>query len=98
MVKTAKQIDEDGWQTFLKLCCKVKTPARLQELFDMFLTIEEKNALAMRALIIKALLKENESQREMSDRLNVSISKITRGSNAIKIITRNFNEFLKKTI
>lgn len=95
MVKNAEQIDEDGWQTFLRLCSKAETPERFQEFFDLILTIEEKNTIATRALIIKALLEEKESQRQMSERLKVSISKITRGSNAIKIITRNLKEFLK---
>ena len=87
--------EEEGWWPLLKLCSKVGTPERFAEFFDLFLTIEEKENLAQRYLLVKALLEEKETQREISARVHLSISKITRGSNALKIISSDLKEFLK---
>ena len=56
-------------------------------LFDLFFTPEEKDNLALRYLIIQELLQDEKSQREMAKNLNVSIAKITRGSNELKRIS-----------
>ena len=87
---------EDGWRSFVQLCTKTKDQQQLKELFDLFLTIEEKENLAMRYLIIKDLLEGQKTQRELAADLGVSISKITRGSNALKIITSPLRGFLEK--
>jgi TrpR family trp operon transcriptional repressor len=50
--------DEEGWKMFLDLCLETKKSSRLEELFSLFLTIEEKEHLASRMQIIKALLSE----------------------------------------
>lgn len=65
----------------------------LMQLFDLFFTEEEKEALATRALIIDALLEAKQTQRDIAETLKVSISKITRGSNMLK---RMHPQFLKK--
>ena len=91
-----KNAEEDGWWRFLKLCAAVKTPEQFKELFDLFLTIEEKEALALRYLLLKELLEGKKAQREISADLKISISKITRGSNALKIINNDLKEFLLK--
>jgi len=88
--------DEEGWLMFLDLCLKTKTTSRLQELFDLFLTMEEKEHLASRMQIVRALLNEKLSQREISDQMQVSISQITRGSNALKIVNDDLLKFIKK--
>lgn len=87
---------EDGWQAFIELCGKFQTQEELKELFDLFFTWEEKGALSKRHILIKALLDEELTQREISSKVGVSISKITRGSNALKIISKRFREALKK--
>ncbi len=86
--------DEDGWRMFLDLCLKTKKSSRLEEFFNLFLTIEEKDHLSSRMQIIKALLNEKLSQREISDKMKVSISQIMRGSNALKIISGDLLKFL----
>lgn len=86
--------DEDGWKMFLELCLETKKFSRLEELLNLFLTIEEKEHLSSRMQIIKALLSEELSQREISDEMKVSISQITRGSNALKIISNDLLKFL----
>lgn len=81
-----KSFDKSGWLEFLELCVQVKQPGDLGHFFDLFLTIEEKEVLASRYLIIKTLLEGKLTQREIAAQYKVSIAQITRGSNALKII------------
>lgn len=90
--------DEDGWAMFLDLCVKTKESSCLEGFLNLLLTIEEKEHLASRMQIIKALLSEKLSQREISEQLRVSISQITRGSNALKIINDDLLNFLKDNV
>lgn len=87
---------EDGWLSFLELTTKFKNGRQLQELFDLFFTLEEKQDLSKRHSLIKALLDGQMTQREIAEKLGVSISKITRGSNALKIINSRLKGALKK--
>lgn len=87
--------NEEGWKMFLDLCLETKKSSRLKEFFSLFLTLEEKEHLSSRMQIIKALLSEKLSQREISDEMKVSISQITRGSNALKIISDDLLKFLE---
>ena len=92
------KITKSGWREFLKLCSKIRTPEEFEQVFDLFLTIEEKETLASRYLIIKALMEEKLTQREIADIFKVSIAQITRGSNALKIISPKLREVLKKKL
>ncbi len=89
---------KQGLLEFLKLCAKIDSPQELAQLFDLFFTYEEKETLASRYRIIKALLDEKLTQREIADNLKVSIAQITRGSNALKIISPEFRENLKSLL
>lgn len=89
---------EDGWRGFIKLCASSVEEGKLEELFELFLTLEEKDALALRFLLIKDLLEGDRSQREISQGRKISISKITRGSNALKMIKPSFKEFLRNAM
>lgn len=91
-------LNKKGWQEFLKLCSKINSPEKFSEVFDLFLTIEEKETLASRYLIIKALIEGKLTQREIADMFKVSIAQITRGSNALKIISPELKEFLKSRL
>jgi len=90
--------DEDGWKMFLDLCAKTKESFYLDDFLNLVLTIEEKEHLSSRIQIIKALLEDKLSQREIAEQLQVSISQITRGSNALKIINDDFLKFLKNYV
>lgn len=90
--------NKDGWQDFLKLCAKITSPEELGQLFDLFFTIEEKETLASRFLIIKSLIEGNLTQREIAESSKVSIAQITRGSNALKIISPELKDNLKKRL
>lgn len=86
---------DKNWTNFVHLCAKLKSTEEFQQLFDLFLTIEEKEMLASRYLIVKALLDSKMTQREIAETHRVSIAQITRGSNALKIIPHAFKNFLK---
>ena len=87
---------DDNWRGFLKLCREFKTEKQLNDLLALFLTHEEKGALAMRYAIVKELIKGRLTQREIAADLNVSIAKITRGSNALKIMSDNVRRALNR--
>ncbi len=86
----------DGWQSVLTLFKEAAGLNELNELLGYMLTDEERKQLATRALLTKALLQGDESQRDISKRLKVSIAKITRGSNSIKIIPKKLKFFLNE--
>jgi len=86
---------EDGWTAFLELCSKISDPEKFDKLFSLFLTIEEREMMASRYLIIKALLEGKLTQREIAETHKASIAQIARGSNALKIIGPEFKKFLE---
>lgn len=86
------------WKSFIALCLECRDTDELSRLLDCFLTSEEKADIADRYLIIKGLLEEKKTQRDMSDTLGVSIAKITRGSNALKLVDPKLKEFMKKNM
>lgn len=91
-------MNQAGWRDFIKLCLKTDNEKVLSSLFDFILTQEEKESIALRYLIIKELLKQKKTQRDMAKDLQVSIAKITRGSNELKRTSPKLIEFFKKNI
>ena len=91
-----KRAKEDGWRAFLNLCSAFSDPMEWNQFCNLFFTIEEKNTLASRYLIIKALLEGKMTQREIAEQYHGSIAQITRGSNALKIISPKLRNFLIK--
>ena len=87
-----------GWKEFLELCASISSSEELGALFDLFYTIEEKETLASRYMIIKALLEGELTQREIAETAKVSIAQITRGSNALKIISFKLRNTLKSKL
>lgn len=85
---------KESWKGFLQLCENVPDAEAFKKLFDLFLTIEEKENIASRYLIVKTLMEGKMTQREMADAFKVSIAQITRGSNALKIVPPKLKEFL----
>ena len=84
-----------GLNNFIKLCAQCKDEKMLLSLFDLFFTEEEKDDLSLRCLIVHNLLKNKQVQRKIAKDLNVSIAKITRGSNALKRIDTKLLTYLK---
>jgi TrpR family trp operon transcriptional repressor len=91
-------MNKEGWNDFLELCLSTSEKKDLDALFDLFFTPEEKDNLALRYLIIRELLLQKNSQREIAKKLNVSIAKITRGSNELKRIPPKFLAYLRTRI
>ena len=82
---------------FLAVCQRL-TPKELEEFMGLVLSLQEKEEIDGRMHIIRELLLELHTQREMSDALSVSIAKITRGSNALKTISPNLKNTLRKIL
>ena len=87
---------EEGWRGFLALCAEAKGEKGLEELFWLFLTPEERKNIGTRYLIVRELLQGQKSQREIAKDLKVSIAKITRGSNFLKMIHKDLRRRLQK--
>jgi len=90
-----KNNEEDGWRGFLELCRKAESPDALDALFGLFLTPQERVDLADRYLIVRELMSGERTQREIAEERNVSIAKITRGSNALKMIGKDLRRLLE---
>lgn len=87
-----------GWQGFLQLCQGVDSLEQLDELFELLFTLEEREQLALRVELVKELVKGRKTQREIARDLNISIAKITRGSNALKTVSEPLRDYLKRYI
>lgn len=89
---------EQVWKEVIQLFAELKTKEEVEILLNCFLTIEEKNDIVDRFRIIKSLLRGDKPQRQLSEELNVSIAKITRGSNMLKTVNKKTKEFLTAKI
>ena len=87
--------EKKGWQLFIKLCVTASKKGNLEQLLQFLLTDEEVAQLEKRVLLVQALLSEEATQREIAKNLQVSISKITRGSNSLKHIDIDLKKFLR---
>lgn len=85
---------QKGWQQFIKLCHESKDENVLSSILDLFLTPEERNDVAMRYWIIMELISGKKTQRDIAKELNVSIAKITRGSNELKRINPQVIQYI----
>lgn len=91
-------MSKEGWNDFLALCKSTKDEKMLSEVLELFLTPEEKSSIETRYLIVKALLEKKQTQRKISEHLNVSIAKITRGSNELKRISVKLMDYLRRKL
>lgn len=87
-----------GWREFIMLCRRVHNDDELVQLLELLLTLEEQQQLGTRVELLKALLKADKPQRMIADELKISIAKISRGSNALKIIKPSLREYLIKEL
>lgn len=88
-------INQQGWELFLDLCASTNSKDQMQDLFSLLFTAEERENFSLRCLIIKELLAQQQTQRQIAENFHVSIAKITRGSNELKRISPLLLEFLK---
>ena len=87
-----------GWQEFVRLCSTSIAADNFDELCNVLLTVEEKNQLATRVLLLQQLLMGAKSQREIAQCFNISIAKITRGSNELKRGNMAIIDFLRSNL
>lgn len=88
--------EKAGWKEFLEFCQQADSAKTLDKILRLYLTPEEQQAIAMRYLIVRELLAGEQTQREMAKNLQVSIAKITRGSNMVKLMDDELKTLLKE--
>ncbi|MBN2690063.1 MAG: trp operon repressor [Gammaproteobacteria bacterium] len=96
MIVSDKNVD--SWKFFLKICVELKTANELEGFFRFILTHGEREDIAHRIRIVKELLLEEKTQREIAASTGVSIAKITRGSNQLKDADVKLKNFLKSKL
>lgn len=87
-----------GWKNFIDLVQQAEKKKLLNELFQFCFTAEEQEQMGKRILLIEALLKGELTQRDIAKKLEISISKITRGSNMLKNTPSHLKRFLEKQL
>lgn len=87
-----------GWNEFAALIGKAHTDDMLSQIMNCMFTEEEKQQLGKRVLLTRALLKSEMPQRDISRKLNISISKITRGSNMLKSLEPKVHDYLNNIL
>ena len=87
-----------GWHDFLTLMRATDSDNEFSELCDLLFTLEEKEQIALRVELVKALLKGDKTQRQISQDLSISIAKITRGSNALKTASHDLKAQIKRAL
>ena len=76
------------------LLASVQDPKEMKNLLTDILTPQELDAVTERLQILKAL-NAGTPQREIAQKLNVSISTITRGSRVLKYGTKTINKLIE---
>ena len=84
------------YSDFAKLCARAETQDLLEEWFAFLFTPAELEALFKRLTLTGALLEQKLTQRDIAKNLNISIAKITRGSNALKQISPELKMILQE--
>ena len=87
---------KNEWENFLSLFLKIEDREKLNMLFNLFLTLNEKSMMVDRYRLVKSLLEGEMTQREISERLHLSISKITTGPKAIQILSDEDRAYLSE--
>ncbi|HLC66421.1 MAG TPA: Trp family transcriptional regulator [Candidatus Nanoarchaeia archaeon] len=83
------------YKALCSLFASIKTEEEADLLLQDLLTPQEIDSLAERWQLIQELVKGT-PQREIADKLNVSISKVTRGSRALQYGSGGFKYFLER--
>lgn len=76
-------MDQD-WNKLTELFASVDDDQQMEKLLKLLLTQSEQQFLIDRFNIIRALLEDKLTQREIAEEMKVSIAKITAGSNELK--------------
>ena len=91
-------MNKSQWNQLVEVIFQQSEKEDLEKLLLILLAPEERESMGARLAILEALLKGEQSQREISVSLGVSIATITRGSNCLKNLDETDKEFLKNTL
>lgn len=97
-MKNNAPIKTNDWLEFVSLCQKVEGDKQWQEFLDLITTPAERQAITLRYLIIKELIKGDKTQRAIAKEVATSVAKITRGSNYLKGISKQLLNFLHNNV
>ncbi|MFZ9035620.1 MAG: trp operon repressor [Francisellaceae bacterium] len=75
---------ENNWDRLVQLLTEIQSPQQMSAMLDYLLTMDEKHQLANRLALTELMLNGQMPQREIAKNLNISISTVTRCSNALK--------------
>lgn len=90
--------NDNTWRAFVNLLRIQRSETDMQLFLDLFLTPEEKDDIATRYMVVKHLLEDKKSQRDIAKELHTGIAKITRGSNELKRLNKDYLKKLKKLL
>ncbi|MCH9769677.1 MAG: trp operon repressor [Gammaproteobacteria bacterium] len=86
------------WDKFIELVRDADSTEQLKELFNFLFTHEEKQHIVTRIQLVCELLSQQKTQREIAKSLDISIAKITRGSNNLKSISDELRRYLMREL
>lgn len=84
-----------GWDKLIMILSKIRTKNEMNAICNFLFTFEEKEQFGNRILLAQALIDQNSSQREIAKSIGVSISTVTRCSNALKTANTIVKEHFK---
>lgn len=76
---------DKNYKKLIELFLKAKTEKQMFELMEVMLTPTELEQLKVRLQILK-MLKNGDTQRDISEKLGIGIATVTRGANMLKKI------------
>ena len=88
-------LGNDSWQRLITILSEAKSKNEMSALCDFLFTAEERQQLEKRVLLTSALIDANMPQREVAKSIGVSISTVTRCSNALKRVDDELKEKFK---
>ena len=89
-------LGDAGWRQLVQLLVRVHDEQQMDELLRLLLTPNEQESLADRYCIVQALLYSGKPQRQIAKDLQVSIAKVTAGSNGLKHVGRSVRQLLQQ--